>query len=44
VVYQSMALLADDARLAGLGSPAIVLVGNVLRARAALPGTLRQAA
>ena len=36
--------LAADARSEGLGSPAIVLVGDVLRARAALQGPARRAA
>lgn len=40
----TLSTLARDARAAGLGSPAIVLVGDVLRARAALAGPLKQAA
>ncbi len=40
----ALARLATDARAAGLGSPAIVLVGDVLRARAALRSDVRQAA
>ncbi|MBL8308218.1 MAG: uroporphyrinogen-III C-methyltransferase [Rubrivivax sp.] len=40
----TLAGLAADARSAGLGSPAIVIVGDVLRARAALRSDVRQAA